>query len=180
MTRAKISDSEFRLALQDALRETNHWLKNEYPEINLSVRIETRLTIRDTDKQLKSAQSRRVHWDWGALHRSRVAYKLHEGWMFSLRLEGDCAGASYGRVDAKDDFASIEYIERNADIELTKGLMTATAFQFVYLLAAMLDISYVRINNPFEEVVPYYEKVLGVSRHEEDGVVQFLWKKVVQ
>jgi hypothetical protein len=166
--------------LAAALDQTNLWLKGQEHPFYL-VLPEGMTEAKKLIKDLQRADNqRRVHWDWEHLYSREV--RLKPAWMYAMVREKPGAmhvrAMCCGRIEVKDRYVSIEYLERvGSDPEL-KGLTALTAFQFARTVALLLDIDEVRLNDPFPELVPYYEQTLGVVRHPQEGSQQYLYIKV--
>jgi len=169
--------------LAAALAQTNGWIAAELKRPDIWLELVLQHTARQTAEAFATiaADRRRVHWDWESLYFKKA--RKPDGWMFSIIVKSQGPSAMcYGRLDVKKDYVSINYLE-SAQVEELKGLVALISFQFALTVAIVLDIDELRLCDPFEELVPFYERVLQALgmpavRHPAEGSVQFLSAKV--
>lgn len=114
------------------------------------------------------------------LHTGRSQPK---GWTCAVVCAAKAPGAMRdGRLEVDDGNVSIDYLESSFDARI-KGMVAQTAFLFARAIALLLALDEVRLNEPFLELVQYYEGILGlfgfpVVRHPAEDGVRFLSVKV--
>lgn len=169
--------------LAAALGLTNQWLASEQLRPDLQLQLVSQTAARSTAQafQRRGGPARQVHWDWEALYFKRA--RRPRGWMFAMVLTGAGPEAMcHGRLEVDNGYVSVDYLER-APGEQLQGIVMPTAFYFARAVALLTDLDEVRVNEPFPELVEYYERVLGAFgtpavRHPAEGGVQFLSVKV--
>jgi|GEM_PF-3389637 len=162
-----------------ALDETNGWLFAEGHPFRSTLVTGTNARQMAMDIEQAGDLQRRVSWDWETLYFRRVRHKA--AWMHAMVRRGQSFKARalcYGRVEVRGGYVSLEYLERARHARGLKGLTVFTAFQFARTVAVLLGISEVRINDPFTQLVSYYERALRAHRHPAEGPVQYLYTRI--
>lgn len=170
--------------LAAALAQTNALLADVLERPDLQLELVSHTSARPTARafeRLAGLRRRMKHWDWEELFFKHA--RRPRGWMCAMVLRGEGPSAMCkGRIEVSDGYVSIDYLESSGD-ERLKGMVAPTAFQFARAIALLLDVDEVRLNEPFAELVEYYEGVLGIFgipavRHPAEGGVKFLSVKV--
>lgn len=162
--------------LAAALEQTNKWFKEELNRPDLSLQLVDKATAPrvTSDFMFMGGKRRKVaHWDWEDIYFRKVRYK--DAWLYALVRRGRPRAMCYGRIAIKEGYVSLEYLERAPYARGVRGLVTSTAFQFARTIAVLLDLTEVRVNDPFPQLVRFYEQTLGLQRHPAEGPVKWLY-----
>jgi hypothetical protein len=162
--------------LAAALEATNRWFAEDRKRPDLTLQLVDKTTAKSIarDFEAMGGKHRKVkHWDWEDLYFRKVRYK--DAWLYALVRRGRPRCLCYGRIEIKDRYVSLEYLERAPYARGIRGLATSTAFQFARTIAVLLDLPEVRINDPFPQLVRFYERTLGLVRHPLEGPVKYLY-----
>lgn len=165
--------------LAAALDQTNTWLANELGRPDLQLQLVSQPVARRIALQFERAGGRRrkVQWNWEELFFSRVRHQ--DAWMYTMVRSGLPRAMCYGRIQVKGGHVSLEYLERAPYARGLRGVTAPTAFQFARAVALLLDLTEVRLNEPFPQLVRYYERIMeGAIRHPTSGAVKYLSVKV--
>jgi hypothetical protein len=165
--------------LAAALDQTNTWLAQTLGRSDLQLQLISQPIARTAALQFERGGGRRrkVHWNWEELFFSKVRHQ--DAWMYAMVRAGRPRAMCYGRIQVKGGHVSLDYLERTPYARGIRGLTAPTAFQFARAVALLLDLTEVRLNEPFPHLVHYYEKVLGEAvRHPAVGPVKYLSVKV--
>ena len=165
--------------LAAALDQTNTWLAQTLRRPDLQLQLISQPVARSTAMQFERGGGlrRKVHWNWEEIFFSRVRHQ--DAWMYAMVRAGRPRAMCYGRIQVKGAYVSLEYLERAPNARGIRGFTAPTAFQFARAVALLLDLTEVRLNEPFPHLVQYYERVLeGAIRHPAAGPVKYLLVKV--
>jgi hypothetical protein len=165
--------------LAAALDQTNAWLAQTLGRPDLQLQLISQPIARATAMQFERGGGlrRKVHWNWEDIFFSRVRHQ--DAWMYAMVRAGRPRAMCYGRIQIRGGHVSLEYLERTPCARGIRGLTAPTAFQFARAVALLLDLTEVRLNEPFPHLVQYYERVLeGAIRHPAVGPVKYLTVKV--
>jgi hypothetical protein len=121
------------------------------------------------DFECAGGRHRKVHWNWEDLFFARV--RMKDAWMYAMVRGGRPRAMCYGRIEVGQGYVSLEYLERAPYARGIRGLTAPAAFQFARAVALLLDLDEVRLNEPFPQLVRYYERTLGAVRHSAAGAV---------
>jgi len=157
-----------------ALAETNNWFASTAQRPDLTLNLMDAASAGPVARAFVAGieRHRQVEWDWSALFHRRV--KHQDAWMFAIVCRGRPRAMCYGKIEVRHGFVAIEYLERRPYTRGLRGLTAPAAFQFAKTVAVLLNIQEVRLNQPFPQLVRYYIRTLGVSRHPPVGGVQYL------
>lgn len=160
--------------LAAALDQTNNWLASEaLGPTAFQIQLVTQASVRNLASQFEAvAGDRHVDWNWERIFFKKVRHK--DAWMYAVINGTSPNGFCYGKIEVKEKYVSLEYLERAAPIADLQGRMLQIAFQFARTVALLLDITEVRLNEPFPALVTYYEEALGAIRHPASGEVQYM------
>lgn len=166
--------------LAAALDETNGWLATQGHPFRLILVNATNARQMALDIEQSGDGRRKVGWDWETLYFRRVRHR--KAWMYAMvrgrRSAARARALCYGRVELRHGHVSLEYLERARHARDIKGLTVFTAFQFARTVALLLGIGEVRVNDPFPQLVAYYERALNANRHPTEGPVQYLYTRI--
>lgn len=165
--------------LAAALDQTNTWLAQTLGRPDLQLQLISQPIARASAMQFErgGGLGRKVHWNWEEIFFSRVRHQ--DAWMYAMVRAGRPRAMCYGRIQVKGAYVSLEYLERAPYARGIRGFTAPTAFQFARAVALLLDLTEVRLNEPFPHLVQYYERVLeGAIRHPAAGPVKYLSVKV--
>lgn len=165
--------------LAAALDQTNTWLAQTLRRPDLQLQLISQPVARSTAMQFERGGGvrRKVQWNWEEIFFSRVRHQ--DAWMYAMVRAGRPRAMCYGRIQVKGAYVSLEYLERAPYARGIRGFTAPTAFQFARAVALLLDLTEVRLNEPFPHLVQYYERVLeGAIRHPAAGPVKYLSVKV--
>ena len=169
---------EIKEAVVATVDQLNMWLLSELELTDLRVQLVTRSSVRSTvQKFTAQAHARLVDWDWEKIFFRKV--RLKPAWMFELVQLDNPGALCFGQVNIKEDYASIEFLERQTGFDSLKGLVAQIAFQFAATVARLLGLPEVRLMNPHPDLVNYYESTLCLTRHLLLGEVQYLSRRLV-
>lgn len=164
-------------ALAAAVATLNARLQEQAPG-EYEIRLEDALSIKQTVHSFhEGSPARRVpDWQWLQLYHRRS--KKPEGWLFSLRFRQRASVLAMGTIQLQHDYVAVDRIERRTDQPELKGNAAPIALAFAEIVARTLGLRQVRINDPFNELLPYYEQKLGFTpvRHADGTRVQYLYK----
>lgn len=166
------------IVLAAALDQTNLWLSGTLgrPDLQLQLVSASNARAMALDFERAGGKRRKVHWNWEDLYFSRVRFK--DAWMYAMVRGGRPRALCFGRIEVGHGYVSLEYLERAPYARGLRGLAAPAAFQFARAVALLLDLDEVRLNNPFPQLVRYYERTLGLVRHPPSGPVKYLSVKV--
>lgn len=164
--------------LAAALDQTNLWLAETIGRPDLQLQLVSQPMARRTaiDFEKMGGKRRKVHWNWEDLFFTHV--RLKDAWMYAMVRGGRPRAMCFGRIEVGQGYVSLEYLERAPYARGIRGLTAPAAFQFARAVALLLDLDEVRLNNPFPQLVRYYERTLGGVRQPTDGAVKYIYVKV--
>jgi hypothetical protein len=164
-------------AIAATIEQINDWFENELSRSDLKIQLVNATNAKSISRRFTlTGGVRLVDWDWEAIYFRKV--KLKPAWMFELVQKGRTGALCYGQVNIRGSYATIEYLERKVSFKKLKGLAAQTAFQFAATVAKTLDLKEVRLVDPHPDLVLYYQKTLGLTRHPAHGVVQYLARRL--
>lgn len=168
---------EIQEAIAAAVEVLNQWMAEELLLPDLQIYLVTRSSIHETVARFEAQAIRRmVHWDWQEIFFRKV--RLKPAWMFELVQQGQPGALCFGQVNIKQDYASIEFLERLPGAEEVKGFVARIAFQFAATVAGVLNLPEVRLMSPHPDLVDYYVSTLDLQRQPPQGEVEYLTRRL--
>jgi hypothetical protein len=154
--------------LAAALDQTNLWLAETLERPDLHLELVSQATARRTvlDFERGAGRHRKVHWNWEDLFFTHVRYK--DAWMYAMVRGGLPRAMCFGRIEIVGGHVALGL----------RGVTALAAFQFARAVALLFDLDEVRLNDPFPQLVRYYERTLNAVRHPAAGPVKYLYVKV--